>query len=279
MHSMAFRRTSSLTGRLSQPDARRAPRVVGRSGIVAPPLPGRTAPGDEPAQPTADALRTGRPGWVAWRPMARRTTLDLSGSWRAAATADDDLEQRYADEDLDDSGWETVPVPGHWRSTEAFAHHDGPLAYRTRFETGEARPTADERSFLVLEGVMASADVWLDGTYLGDTAGYAVPCWFEVTELLRARAEHLLAMAVDHDPVGTGRVRDLTGAFGRSALLGGGHNPGGIWRPVRIHTTGPVRLRHCRLRCPQADPQKATLAVRVVLDSDAHRSVTLRTWV
>ena len=211
--------------------------------------------------------------------MARRTTLDLSGSWRAAATADDDLEQRYADEDLDDSGWEMVPVPGHWRSTEAFAHHDGPLAYRTRFETGEARPTADERSFLVLEGVMASADVWLDGTYLGDTAGYAVPCWFEVTDLLRARAEHLLAMEVDHDPVGTGRVRDLTGAFGRSALLGSGHNPGGIWRPVSLHTTGPVRVRHCRLRCPSANPDRATLAVRVVLDSDEPRSVTLRTWV
>jgi beta-galactosidase/beta-glucuronidase len=135
-------------------------------------------------------------------------------------------------------------VPGHWRSTEAFAHHDGPLAYRTRFDSASARPDAGERSFLVIEGVMASADVWLDGTYLGDTAGYAVPHWFEVTDLLRDRDEHLLSMEVDYDPVGSGRVRDLTGAFGRSALLGSGHNPGGIWRPVSLHTTGPVRVRH-----------------------------------
>jgi beta-mannosidase len=211
--------------------------------------------------------------------MARRTTLDLSGAWRAAPTSADDLRQRYADEALDDGDWETVPVPGHWRSTEAFAHHDGPLAYRTRFDSATARPRADERSFLVLDGVMATADVWLDGTYLGDTAGYAVPHWFEVTGLLRDRDEHLLALEVGNDPVGTGRVRDLTGAFGRSALLGSGHNPGGIWRPVRLHTTGPVRVRHCRLRCPQADADRATLSVRVVLDNDEPRAVTLRTWV
>src|SRR6478736_2732258 len=277
MRSMALRRTSSLTGRLSQPESRRAARVVGRSGIVAPPLPGRTAPGGEPAQPTAATNRSGRPRWLAWPAMARRTTLDLSGSWRAAPASD--VDQRFSDESLDDSGWETVPVPGHWRSTAAFADHDGPLDYRTRFATPSGDREPGERSFLVLEGVMAGADVWLDGTYLGDTAGYALSQWFEVTDLLHERDEHLLAMEVDRDPVGTGRVRDLTGAFGRSALLGSGHNPGGIWRPVRIHTTGPVRLRHCRLRCPQADPQKATLAVRVVLDSDAHRSVTLRTWV
>ena len=116
--------------------------------------------------------------------MARRTTLDLSGDWRAAPTGGDDLRQDYPEDALDDSAWETVPVPGHWRSTAAFADHDGPLAYRTRFDSAPARPAAGERSFLVVEGVMASADVWLDGTYLGDTAGYAVPHWFEVTDLL-----------------------------------------------------------------------------------------------
>jgi len=211
--------------------------------------------------------------------MARRTTLDLSGDWRAAPSSGDELRQTYADESLDDGGWETVPVPGHWRSTAAFADHDGPLAYRTRFDSAPARPLAGERSFLVFEGVMATADVWLDGTYLGDTSGYAVPHWFEVTHLLKARDEHLLALEVDNAPVGIGPARDLTGAFGRSALLGSGHNPGGIWRPVSLHTTGPVRVRHCRLRCPEADASKATLAVRVVLDSDEPRAVTLRTWV
>ena len=45
--------------------------------------------------------------------MARRTTLDLSGEWRASPTGDEDLHHRYADEALDDGAWQTVPVPGH----------------------------------------------------------------------------------------------------------------------------------------------------------------------
>jgi beta-mannosidase len=208
--------------------------------------------------------------------MSRRTSLELSGLWRAAPAVEAGA---AADEGLDDDGWAGVPVPGHWRSTEAFADHDGPLAYRRRFSSEALHPDVGERSFLVVEGAMAAADVWLDGTYLGDTSGYVVPRWFEVTDLLRAAHEHLLAVEVSCDPVGTGRTTDLTGALGRSALLGEGQNPGGIWRPVSIHTTGPVRIRHCRLRCPKADHEVATLAVRVVLDSDEPRPVLLRTWV
>ncbi len=211
--------------------------------------------------------------------MPRRPSLDLSGQWRAAPTGDDDLHVRYPDEDLDDSSWGTLTVPGHWRSSPAFADHDGSVAYRTRFEAGDRVPTGDERSFLVVEGVLATSDVWLDGNYLGDTSGYVVPHSFEVTELLRSRSEHLLAMEVGSPAVGTGRVRDLTGALSRSALLGRGHNAGGVWRPVRLETTGPVRIRHCRLRCSEASADRAQLAVRVVLDCDEARTVTLRSAV
>jgi beta-mannosidase len=211
--------------------------------------------------------------------MSRRTSLELSGLWRAAPSDEAGTRAHEADTEIDDSAWTTVPVPGHWRSTDAFAEHDGPLTYRRHFTSEALGPSTGERSFLVVEGAMAAADVWLDGAYLGDTSGYVVPHWFEVTDLLRARREHVLAMEVACDPVGTGRTNDLTGAFGRSALLGSGHNPGGIWRPVSVHTTGPVRIRHCRLRCPRADADSATLAVRVVLDSDEHRPVGLRTWV
>lgn len=208
--------------------------------------------------------------------MGPRTSLELSGLWRAAPA--DDAGALTGD-DLDDSSWATVPVPGHWRSSDAFVDHDGPLTYRRRFSSEPLRPDAGDRSFLVVEGAMAAADVWLDGTYLGDTSDYVLPHWFEVTDLLRARDEHLLAMEVSCDPVGTGATYDLTGAFGRSALLGAGHNPGGIWRPVNVHTTGPVRIRHARLRCPKADLESATLAVRVVLDCDEPRPISLRTWV
>ena len=62
--------------------------------------------------------------------------LDLGATavWRAAI-ADEDLRRVYPDDTFDDGGWETIPVPGHWRSVPAFAVTDGPLLHRTHFDT------------------------------------------------------------------------------------------------------------------------------------------------
>ena len=208
--------------------------------------------------------------------MARRASLDLSGEWRAAPAPVGDRDLGHPQGSVDDRSWVPVPVPGHWRSTPAFADHDGPLTYRTDFSDPQLRPGTSERTFLVVEGVQDAADVWLDGTYLGDTSGFAIPRWFEVTNLMRERAEHELTMEVASEPMSGSQTAE---SVGRSGSPEAGQNPGGIWRPVRVHTTGPVRVRHCRLRCPQADADGATLAVRVVLDCDEPRTVTLRTWV
>src|SRR4051794_28639548 len=112
------------------------------------------------------------------------TDLDLSGSgstpgpWRAAP-ADEDSRRSYTEPGFDDGGWAPITVPGHWRSNLAFADSDGPLLHRRSFASpGSFGPGAgdgdgaDRRTWLVLDGVFYTSDVWLDGTYLGDTEGY-----------------------------------------------------------------------------------------------------------
>jgi beta-mannosidase len=203
--------------------------------------------------------------------------MDLRSAWRAHP-ADEDLRRHFHEDDLDDRSWEPVAVPGHWRDVAAFAHHDGPFLYRCAF-TAPA-PAADRRQWLWLDGVFAQGDVWLDGAYLGDTEGYFVPHAFEVTELGRGRAEHLLAIEVTSSPPGDLQAkRSLTGAFQHGDHLPRGTNPGGLWRPVRLVTTGPVAVRHARLRCTEASEERGMLALRLVADSDAARSVTIRTRV
>ena len=64
--------------------------------------------------------------------------MELTGTWRAAV-ADDDLRRTWQDDDFDDGAWEAVEVPGHWRSTPAFADTDGPLLYRRSFTLAAAR--------------------------------------------------------------------------------------------------------------------------------------------
>src|SRR3954469_17181771 len=97
--------------------------------------------------------------------------MELADTWRALI-ADDELRRTWLDRNDDDT-WEPVVVPGHWRSTPAFADTDGPLLYRIRF--GHEAPGADDRHWLVLDGLFYQGDVWLDGAYVGDTEGYFFP--------------------------------------------------------------------------------------------------------
>ncbi len=70
------------------------------------------------------------------------------------------------------------------------------------------------------------SDVWLDGSYLGDTEGYFFPHAFDVTSALGARPDHLLALEVVCDrPARRAANRALTGVFGRWGVRRPGLQP------------------------------------------------------
>lgn len=190
--------------------------------------------------------------------------MDLSGTWRAAPL-DTDLTRSGADPDLDDSTWATVEVPGHWGEHADFRDATGPILHRRRFTS--ASPEENQRSWLCLDGVLASSDVWLDGAYVGDTVGYFVPHQFEITDALLARDEHSLSVEVSCPDQSEARPKkSLTGALQAGPLAPPG-NPGGIWRPVRIEETGAIAIRWSRLLCTRASETEATLKIRLVLDA------------
>ncbi len=202
--------------------------------------------------------------------------IDLGGRW-AAAPADDDLRRRYVRDDFDASAWESIDVPGHWQRHAAFAEQTDPVLQRRQFDSLE--PVPGTRRWLTFDGVFYQSDVWLDGSYVGDTEGYFAPHSFEVTELLAARSEHLLAVEVTcPTPSDQRRKRTLTGAF-QDGRLDPAANPGGIWAPVHVVTTGPVRILHHRVICRDATAQLATVALRVVLHSLDERDVAIHTRI
>src|SRR5437763_2437239 len=208
--------------------------------------------------------------------------MDLSGTWRAIE-ADEDLRRTFPDPALDDRDWEPVRVPSHWRSHTAFSDSDGPLLFRRQFETPAAAPERGpegRRHWLVLDGRFYQGDVWLDGSYVGDTEGYFFPHIFEVTEAVEARREHVLAVEVACSPQSDRTAkRNITGVFQHWDCLDPDWNPGGIWRPVRVSETGPVRIAGLRVLCREADPERAVVALRATLDSAGARSVTLHTTI
>jgi beta-mannosidase len=201
--------------------------------------------------------------------------MELTGTWRAAV-ADDDLRRTWHEDDFDDGAWDAVAVPGHWRSSPAFAEADGPLLYRRPFEA--SRPAEERRAWLTFDGLFYQGDVWLDGGYLGDTEGYFAPHTFEVTDALRERREHHLAIEVTCAPqTDPTAKRNITGVFQHWDCLDPDWNPGGIWRSVRVTETGPVRIARLRTLCREATPERAVMVLRATLDSDAARTVCVRT--
>ena len=204
--------------------------------------------------------------------------MGLTDRWMAIP-ADDELRRTFADPDLDDSGWEPITVPGHWRSTPAFRDSNGPLLHRAQFEL--APPTApDRRSWLRFDGLFYQGDIWLDGAYLGDTEGYFAPHEFEITDALRARREHVLAVELACAPQTDRRnKRNITGVFQHWDCFDPDWNPGGIWRPVSVVETGPVRIARLTTRCLEATAERAVLAFEAELDASAAVDAHVRTTI
>jgi beta-mannosidase len=203
--------------------------------------------------------------------------MELNGVWRAAH-ADDDLRRDAIGLDADDSAWAEIDVPGHWRRHPEFATSDGPVLYRRRYE--HSGPPEGRRRWLTLGGVFYQADVWLDGAYIGDPEGYFMPHTFDITALSRIGEEHVVAIEVACPPQRSHRGRrSITGVFQHWDGIDRTWNPGGIWRPVHVYDTGPVRIDRFRVLCRDADESRAHMLLSARLDSDGSRGATLLTLV
>ncbi len=190
-----------------------------------------------------------------------------------------------------------MPVPGHW--AQGAADDEGAslaleesVLYRHRFEgppvaTTESGTGIDStRWWLRLEGLAQQGDVWLDGSYLGHTDGYFVPHELEVTGQLGARSEHVLAIEATCRRFGDPDNRTLlTGALQDPELCGVEDLVvGGVWRPVRLRSSGRIAIRHARAVCAGIHTggrggTTARLELRAVLDVPGGGAVDLRTRV
>jgi beta-mannosidase len=209
--------------------------------------------------------------------------IDLSSGWKVA-TATEELRRVSADPAFDDSAWKGIHIPHHWRNDPLFADSDGPLLYRHWFNSPADHPAVvahgERRWWLQLDGVFYQGDVWLDGEYLGDTEGYFAPHSFEVTKPLQTKSEHLLSVEVTcAAQKSRTSKRNLTGVFQHWDCIHPDWNPGGIWRPVRLISTGSVRIERVRVLCIEANEREAVLVIRANLDTETARNVSVTTDV
>ena len=240
------------------------------------------------------------------KPNHIRRQTALPGAWRWKMEVDDFAggprppAPDWYRVDLDDSTWQTTTVP-EWRydKGEPFGSKPDPRGHRPEsriawYRTSFAAPaiTPGQRVFLTFAGVAWEAEVWLNGTKLGQHTAYWEPFRFEVTAHLRAH--NVLAVRVlagtnlgeptfgwtvlpcalaeqprytrDTNQPNIGQ-RELFG-FKSSCFLSGF----GIHREAQLETTGAVYVSGLLAR---GDPRTGTAKIRVETDAAVAKSCTL----
>ncbi|MFE4081281.1 glycoside hydrolase family 2 TIM barrel-domain containing protein [Paenarthrobacter sp. YIM B13468] len=120
-----------------------------------------------------------------------------------------------ADEALDDSGWDEIPVPSHW-VLEGAGRYGRPIYTNVQFpfptdapHVPDENPTGDyRRTFTIpadwataesivlrFDGVESRYKLWINGTVIGVGAGSRLAQEFDVTEAVRP-GENVLAVRV-----------------------------------------------------------------------------------
>jgi beta-mannosidase len=181
------------------------------------------------------------------KPQRRDESTSLAGQWSYVPDPDGTLSV----EDLDGREWDNMDLPTNWEFG-GLENYDGVVWFRRSFEWDPSgSPT-----WLRFGGVDYFADVWLDGTHLGDHEGYFEPFEFEVSDALDTGSEHDLLVRVDsprEDPetIWPDEKRLIKGILqhwdGRPGSwdpeYGQDMNTGGIWNDIVIYETEPVRVR------------------------------------
>ncbi|MGZ3758017.1 MAG: malectin domain-containing carbohydrate-binding protein [Mucilaginibacter sp.] len=174
-----------------------------------------------------------------------RREISLNTNWHTIA--DDNNKNAYTcfeKPGYTTLNWQTVGVPHNWDTYDGYrrlkhGNKHGYAWYRKTF-TPPTQP-AGKRYFLWFEGVGSYATVWLNGKQVGYHAGGRTSFTLDVTDAINTVGSNLLAVRADHPAF----IKDLPWVCGGCSDEVGfseGSQPMGIFRPVHLIVTNPVRI-------------------------------------
>ena len=139
-----------------------------------------------------------------------------------------------------DEGWTAVEVPHNWEDYHGYhAVSHGNLHGTAWYRAGVDWQSGDGRVYAFFEGVGSYASVFCNGTLVGEHAGGRTTFTVDLTPALR-EGKNLLAVRAHHPE----KIDDLPFVCGGcwGAPNTEGSQPFGIFRPVWLERTGPVRV-------------------------------------
>ncbi len=175
-----------------------------------------------------------------------RKEISLNNGWRTVA--DDKNPDAYAgfeQPEFNDASWEKTDVPHNWDAYAGYrrkrhGNRHGYAWYRRNFTISPK--DKGKHYFLFFEGVSSYATVWVNGKKTGTHAGGRTTFTLDITDAVNPPGQtNTLAVRADHPA----EIRDLPWVCGGCSEERGfseGSQPMGIFRPVSLVVTDPVRI-------------------------------------
>jgi beta-galactosidase len=138
---------------------------------------------------------------------------------------------------FDDSGWERVSVPHSWNRIGEYQAKRSPEANNTqgvgwyRLRYAAPQTPAGKRLYLDFGAVGAIADVWVNGTHVGQHKGAFSRFRFDVTKQWRPGAANIVAVRADNSKPAVGSSTEVV-----IPLAGDFFVHGGMYRGVSLIT-------------------------------------------
>ncbi len=175
---------------------------------------------------------------------AVRRSFSLNEQWQTVASDREGTYSGFEDPGYAAAGWETVNVPHNWDRYEGYRRqqHGNRHGYAWYRKTWEMEGlSVRKKYFLFFEGVGSYATVYLNGQKVGTHAGGRTSFTLDVTDAIHLKGTNLLAVRADHPAL----IEDLPWVCGGCSSEYGfseGSQPMGIFRPVHLVETNPIRM-------------------------------------
>ena len=210
-----------------------------------------------------------------YSPPAARQIADLNAGWKfnrsdvagAQATA------------FNDAAWAGVTIPHTWNATDASDgggnYYRGIGWYRRHYTVPAAY--AGKQLFLQFAGANQVADVWVNGTLLGEHRGGYARFRFNATAALVVGQDNVIAVKVSNADDDAIAPQSADYSF-----------DGGIYRSVSLYAVGPVQIRmldyagpgvYLRQRSVTSTAATVDVTAKLFNNLDAARAVSVRAVV
>ncbi|KAA0930226.1 glycoside hydrolase family 2 TIM barrel-domain containing protein [Streptomyces apricus] len=196
--------------------------------------------------------------------------MSLDGKWKFAyADRPEDRDPDFHRTDVDDSSWDTIPVPSAWQvhgydfpiyinitypywGPNGLGEEPQPPAAPTRYNpVGQYRRTftvpkgwSGRRTFLHFEGVKSAHYVWINGHPVGYREDSYTPAEYDITPHLKSGTNQIAVEVYRYSDGDWLEDQDMI-------------RLSGIFRSVHLFSTPAVHLRDFKLDTPLSDGHRA----------------------